>query len=181
VNDFIPNHPVFVHFPIALLASAFFFELLGLLLRRQSLHDVGRALLFLGTFSALVAVGTGLWAEKLTDPGPRGLEAVSEPHKTWAFVTTGLAVVLCMWRIASRKKYAGSQRGLFVLGLAALTGVIFYTGHLGGQMVYDHGAGVTVGKRTLASKPLPAESYPGVKHEEEDEHGDRDKGREERK
>ena len=170
MNAWIPNHPAFVHFPIALLSAAFFFELLGLLFRRDSLHDVGRAVLFLGTVCALVALGTGLWAEKLTDPGPRALEAVSEPHKTFAYVTVGLAVLLSVWRLAAGRKYQGPQRGLFVLGLAALTGVILWTGHLGGKMVYNHGAGVTVGKRCLGSPPLPADSYPGVKHEEEDEH-----------
>ncbi|MBI5836424.1 MAG: DUF2231 domain-containing protein [Candidatus Eisenbacteria bacterium] len=161
MNTLIPNHPAFVHFPLGLLAGAFVFELLGLIFKRQSLHDAGRAALFLGALGALVSVATGLAGEELLgEPQPPLLHDLIERHETLAFITAALAVVLCMWRIAVRKRYRGSTRALFVLALAVLCGVVLYTGHIGGKMVYEHGAAVTVGRRAFGSPPLPAESLP---------------------
>jgi len=68
--------------------------------------------------------------------------------------------VLTMWRVALRRKYTGGTRALFVALLGALTAVTLFTGHIGGRLVYDHGAGVTVGRRTFGARGLPAESLP---------------------
>jgi len=154
----IPDHPAFVHFPVALLCAAFLFELAALAFRRPALHDVGRANLYLGTLAALVAVGTGLWAEGLVDPRPPALDRLVGTHETLALVVASLAVVLSMWRVALRRRYAGARRGAFVLALGVLALLVLYTGHIGGRMVYDHGAAVTVGKRAIGAPELPAES-----------------------
>ena len=155
-----PNHPAFVHFPLGLLAGAFFFELLGLIFKKPALHDIGRANLFLGTLAALVAVGTGLWGVGLVTPEPHGLEKLIDTHQSLAFASASLAVVMCMWRVSLRKKYEGGARTMFVVGLGALAALILFTGHLGGRMVYEHGAAVTVGKRSFGSPALPKESLP---------------------
>ena len=152
MDTLLPNHPGFVHFPIGLLAAAFFFEALGLATKRPALHDVGRANLFLGTLATLVAVGTGLWGEKLLQGAPHSLHDLMDRHENLAFVVASGAVVLSMWRVALRKKYTGGTRTLFVALLGALTAVTLLTGHIGGKLVYDHGAGVSVGRRVLAPK-----------------------------
>jgi uncharacterized membrane protein len=155
LNALIPNHPGFVHFPIGLLAAAFLFEALALAARRPALHDVGRACLFLGTVAAMVTVGTGIWGEKLVDPRPHELDQLIDRHETLAFLTLSLAIVLSMWRISMRKKYEGQKRLVFVALLGVLAVLVLLTGHIGGRMVYDHGAAVTVGKRTFGSPGLP--------------------------
>jgi len=160
MTQFFPNHPGFVHFPLGLLVGAFFFELVALVFRRPALHDVGRACLFLGTAAALVAVATGLWGERLVEPKPPALDALVDRHETLAFVTASLAVVLSMWRVAMRKSYAGGRRVAFVAGLAVLAAAVLYTGHVGGKMVYDHGAAVTVGQRSFAPHRAPAPAPP---------------------
>lgn len=158
MNTLFPNHPAYVHFPLGLLAGAFLFELLGLIFKKPALHDVGRANLFMGTLAALVAVGTGLWGVGLVTPKPPGLEKMIDNHQTLAFASVSLAVVMCMWRVSLRKKYEGGARTMFVAGLGVLAALILFTGHLGGRMVYEHGAAVTVGKRAFGSPALPAES-----------------------
>jgi len=163
VQHFLPDHPGFVHFPLGLLAAAFVFELLGLIFRRDSLHDLGRGALFLGTLAALAAVGTGLAAEGLVKPVPRALGSLLDLHKLLALATAALAVILSMWRISVRKRYHGGVRAAFVAALAALAVAVLWTGHVGGRMVYDHGAGVTVGRRTYAApRGTPAASSPNT-------------------
>ena len=160
MNSLFPNHPAFVHFPLALLAAAFFFELLGLVFKKPAFHDIGRANLFLGTVAALVAVGTGLWGEGLLDPVPPKLEALVDQHKFLGMLTASGAVMLSMWRVSLRRSYDGVARAAFVAALGGLAAVVLFTGHLGGRLVFDHGAAVTIGRRSFGSKGLPAESLP---------------------
>lgn len=160
MNTLFPNHPAFVHFPLGLLAAAFFFELLGLVTKKPAFHDIGRANLFLGTLAALVAVGTGLWGEGLLDPVPPKLEALVDQHKFLGMLTASGAVLLTMWRVSLRKSYDGAARTAFVAALGGLAAVTLFTGHLGGRLVFDHGAAVTVGRRSFGAHQLPSESTP---------------------
>ena len=176
MNAFLPNHPAFVHFPIALLSVAFLCEVLALGGRRPALSEWARIALYLGTLGALAAAGTGLWGEPLTEGKPDSIERLSELHKNLALIVTGLAVVMSVWRMIMPKNPGAAARGILVLGLAIIAALTLYSGHLGGQMVYDHGVGVTIGKRSFGAKGLPEESWPG--HQAREEEGrDRDHDR----
>ena len=55
-------HPLFVHYPIALLTAALLFEVLWLIFRRESLFHAATAALVLGAVGALAAAASGLQA-----------------------------------------------------------------------------------------------------------------------
>ncbi len=179
MDTFFPNHPAFVHFPLALLCVALLFEVLSVTTRRPLFGDLARLSLYLGTLGAIVAVGTGLWGEPLTEGKPDSIESMSEAHKNLSLVVGGLAVLLSAWRLFAARTLTGWRHGAFVLVRAGTVGFVLYTAHLGGRLVYDHGVGVTIGKRTFGSKGLPEESlHPQVEQEGRDE-GDRDRDRQE--
>lgn len=175
MDTFFPNHPAFVHFPLALLAAALLCELLALVTRRPLYADAARVMLYLGTLGALVAVGTGLWGEPLTEGKPDSIERMSEAHKNLSLVVGGLALLLSAWRLFVPRSLTGWRHGVFVLGLAGTVGLVLFSAHLGGQLVYDHGVGITIGKRSFGSKGLPAESLQPQLEEEGREEGERDR------
>ena len=55
-------HPLFVHFPIALLNAFFLMELLGVLLKKEGMRNAASWMLYLGTLGAAAAVIAGLQA-----------------------------------------------------------------------------------------------------------------------
>jgi uncharacterized membrane protein len=179
MDTLFPNHPAFVHFPLALLCVAFLFELLALITRKPLFADVARIALYLGTLGAIVAVATGLWGEPLTEGKPDAIEGMSESHKSLSLVVGGLAVLLSAWRLFVPRSLTAWRRGVYVIALGSTVALVLYTAHLGGSLVYDHGVGVTIGKRTFGSKGLPAESLQPRSEEEErrgEDDKDRDKG-----
>lgn len=169
MNQFLPNHPAFVHFPIALLCAAWLLEVLAVAARRPALAATARVALLLGALGALVAMGTGLWGEPLTEGKPDSIERMSELHKNVGIVVGVLAALLGLWRLLVPGALAGWRRGAFLAGLTVVVALVLYSGHLGGQLVYDHGVGVTIGHRAFGSPDLPAESL--QPHEEGDHEG----------
>jgi uncharacterized membrane protein len=57
-------HPLVVHFAIALFFVSVFCDILGWLLKKESLHTVGWWNLLFGFFGAIVTVAAGLLAER---------------------------------------------------------------------------------------------------------------------
>ncbi len=150
-------HPIFVHFPIALL---FVYSVLRVLQEplqkwfpKVAWRQIGRALLVFGVLGSFAALLTGEMAEELTRPQHDLVEA----HEMFANTTTWLYVVLLVGEIASyvyanfvtqlermpviKKIVALLERILChkivapVLALVALT-TLMLTGMLGGVMVY---------------------------------------------
>ena len=59
-----PNlHPIFVHFPIAILALSVVFDLLSILLKKMDLERAGWWALLAGTVFLVAAIVTGLLAK----------------------------------------------------------------------------------------------------------------------
>ena len=59
-----PLHPLTVHFPIALLFTSVFFDLLGALTGNKNFKQTGWWLLILGLIGGTVAAGFGMWTEE---------------------------------------------------------------------------------------------------------------------
>lgn len=150
-------HPLFVHFPIALLLIGS----LVLVARRanlfpahtQKLHFTALLMLTIGTLGAWAAVITGQMAYKvvgrtLCDP------TVVHSHETFAKLTAILFTAITIIEFANSKykkgyfiKNRSLRKGLGILCIVmALSGVvtISYTGHLGGKLVYQQAAAVHV-------------------------------------
>lgn len=144
-------HGMMVHFPIALLFVAVGLELLALYGPwRERLRPVVLVTLVIGTLGALGAVITG------PEHNARGI-AIGEIHEKMGQLTLLLFAILTAWRLFTtwRKRSEGrlSTTIFLAIGLVGL-GVLTYTGWLGGQLVYQHGAGVKVNGQ-LVAPPAP--------------------------
>jgi uncharacterized membrane protein len=152
-------HPIFVHFPIALLTLYALLEIfpLGRWFPRAPWDTIKTFLVVLGTLGALAAIATGSLAEDLiTD---RSLRPVLHLHETFAYITLALFgllaaayVIRFIFRNYPNVKArfpAGSliqnasdfilqgwvRVPLALLGMIAIT----VTGALGGTVVYGPG------------------------------------------
>lgn len=147
-------HPLFVHFPIALL---FLYSVITVLPLRRWMpavawRDVGLILLLTGVLGAFAALNTGELAEHLVRPNRQ----LVETHSLFANIATFLYALLLVGELAAflnktffmKARFEGARnlsavaervlcgpvvsRILAVLGLAAIS----VTGLLGGVMVY---------------------------------------------
>jgi uncharacterized membrane protein len=157
-------HPYFVHFPIALLAMGVLWDILGVILHKDSLRNAGWWAQLFGVLAILAAVTTGLFAEG-TVPHGEASHSIMETHKVLELTAAGIFLVLLIWRFMLRMSLPSRTIPLVLyLGLAgAAVAVMLYGAHLGGRMVYEFGVG-----GTAVTQPESA----GHHHE----HGDEEEG-----
>lgn len=144
-------HPIFVHFPIALLVIYAVFELIRFKKISQQPYwfNIKAILLILGTVIGYATLQTGDMAtELITDKSLRPLIHV---HEFWAQLSILIFSALSAgYLIAWVKKYRNIWKPLVwlqslvtetpLVSLLALAGLIalFITGALGGMIVYGH-------------------------------------------
>src|ERR1700681_3725075 len=137
-------HPMMVHFPLALVASASLFLLAARLLRdvrrAATLATVGTWNLCVGAVAALFALVTGLAAVVDLHVGAAAHQAISV-HLKWAIFTTVALVLLAVWRGAGSAQDSRPSP-VFLMALLAATAALLVTGYRGGQNVYRYGIGV---------------------------------------
>ena len=137
----IPFHPMLVHFPIALLFVSVLFDVASTALTRDSLREAAQWLLGLGLLGGIVAAIAGGQAEEAAEKAGVA-EALIETHETLAYMTLGIMTVLFLSRLLLRNRF--STKALIAYFMMATVGLIAVsaTGHTGGNLVYEHGAGV---------------------------------------
>ena len=144
-------HPAVVHFPIALGLIGALAELVYLLIRRPWVRWFGPVLLTLALAGSGVAYFSGkAVGDKAEHQGvPEAAVDKHEESCLWALGTLGLATLLS-WAVRPTGK------GIWLSTLVALAaaGLTLYTGYLGGELVYVHGAG-RVKASALHGKPPP--------------------------
>jgi uncharacterized membrane protein len=116
-------HPLFVHFPIALWATAVPLWGLALLRQHDELWRLGRWLLYLGSIGAVAAVGTGLWAAEQMGHDSPGHELV-HTHRNWMLVASAVGLGAAAATFATRRSATRLVRWLLfgtLLATAALT------------------------------------------------------------
>ncbi len=138
-------HPMVVHFPIALLFSAFLIETLALLLRKDSWHRISRWNLLLGTGGAVGAVLTGRHAMGVAKHSFE-IYQIMELHERLGYVVLTLVVTLATWRLVTRDRLTHRVRWVAWAALALTCGVMAFSAHLGGRMVYEFGVGGIYGR-----------------------------------
>lgn len=141
-----PLHPAVVHFPIVLLLLAAPVAVAAVFRRPRWLEVVAAVLLGLGALGAVVAVQTGEDDSEWVAETP-ALEAVMEEHEEWAERTHVVALVAAVLAIGAvvLGRWSGIALGARVLaaaGALAAGWCVAETGHHGGILVYQHGAGV---------------------------------------
>ena len=167
LSDAANIHPLFVHFPIALLLTSFAAYILGSLFKKEELLITGKWFLYFGTVAAAVTVLTGLEAEK-TVPHGGGVHEILIMHKYFGYTVLGLSVLLSAWVLSSKAHIPSKGRVVFLLALALLAMVITQGADLGGRMVFLHG--VSVGGKAAVEEAMShghdhgAEEHAGKEH-----------------
>ncbi len=152
--EIVPNwHPVFVHFPIALVLVAVGLHLVAPVLpaawREQGLV-VARWNLWLAAAAVLVTVATGWQAFNSVDHDDAGHAAMLE-HRFWALITSAVVLVLAAWAAWTQLRHR--RTGVTFLGVLVVAGaLILTTAWHGGELVYRHGLGV----RSFPAAAAPA-------------------------
>lgn len=124
------QHPVIVHFPIALFIMSAVFELLALLRRQPALESVAYFNLLAAAISIPFTIATGLLAWQWQFEGAI-LKGNLRIHLAFALATAAV-VLLAFWRRNRLRRNGQLPRiGYFTLMAVGLL-MITITGHLGG-------------------------------------------------
>lgn len=139
-NSAMNLHPMFVHFPLALLPVALLLLLLAWWRGSEHWLFAAKASLIAGAIGALVTVVTG-WNAGESIPHNEVIHRMMETHKYAATIVFIVATMLAVW---SRWLTLANRRSLgwFVGSLALANGLLVSVGDLGARMVYQQGAGV---------------------------------------
>ena len=146
-------HPLFVHFPIALLLMGTFFKIFALWGKGLYLSFSGTILLVTGTLSGWLAIYTGSLADGIVsrticDP------TVLEDHENAAYTMIWLFTVALIIDVSNHFNLLKLKKQLvnFLVVLILITGSGFlaYVGHLGASLVYQQAAGVHIPSENCA-------------------------------
>ncbi len=148
--EWAPNvHPLIIHFPIALLATAILVDLISLFTRKWAGIRISAVLLYvLGALGTLAAYLTGRDAADALDLPASVIPHVTD-HADWAEITVWFfgiyAVVrlLALWFDIKGRSWAQVRvHALLFLAGAAGYYLVVQTGDHGAQLVYAYGVGV---------------------------------------
>ncbi len=160
-------HPIVVHFPIALLITATFVGLLAVLFKnkREELKIVLYWILILGSIGVLAALVSGLY-EAGRVVHNEAIHKIMEKHELLGYIITSAFAIIALWVIIRKRKIQIRELTVITLLLLASSSVLVYSAYLGGQMVYEQGAGVK------PMEKLMMEMHGGDGHQHE--HGEAD-------
>ncbi|HJN14452.1 MAG TPA: DUF2231 domain-containing protein [Armatimonadota bacterium] len=136
-------HPLFAHFPIALLITAFALEALGLLLNNDRVLYAAAINIVLGAVGAVAAVATGLVAEGGMSAGDAAV-ALAREHKLYTLLALAMAAPLAAWRVWRGDRISKPARGAYLVLMLVMLAVVAIGAHSGGRLVYEFGAGASL-------------------------------------
>jgi uncharacterized membrane protein len=150
-------HPIADHFTVALLIVAVLIDLVASAApARVWLRYTALTLMILGALAAGASYATGdIEADRIWNAlGPPAKDVL----KTHAELGEYLAItfgVLAVWRILIQAFgfMAGSRAIYLIVAIVAIV-TLGYSAHLGGELVYDYGAGTAL----MAAAPVPTEA-----------------------
>ena len=109
------QHPVIIHFPIALFIISVAFDLFGIWRRNPTMVKAAYYNLVGAALTAPVAIATGLTAWQWQLEGAK-LKGNPLLHFTFALSASGMIWLLCGWRLRQRK-LPHERRELFICPL----------------------------------------------------------------
>lgn len=144
--DWPPNlHPLFVHFPIALLLLAVLTDAVRLAVKNQQwLNKTVLVLYGAGTLGLLAAFLTGKDAIDLVNLSGAAT-SVAARHEDWGLYTLIFFALFTVLRFAAFHTSHDNKpvlATLIVLFSFAGAGMLWQTGELGAELVYNHGTAV---------------------------------------
>lgn len=141
-GGFLNYHPFFVHLPLVLIPVAAVTTWLGRKIKKEG-FDVATAMASVAAaVGGLLALASG-WVAERTVASEGALAQLMEKHEMNGIVVTAIACVVAMLTVAQRRGWLGARTWWprAVLLTFAAIGVVF-SGQMGAEMVYLHGAGV---------------------------------------
>lgn len=128
-------HGASTHFPIALVLTSMFLDLLGHVWpsqdRRHELRSAGFFLIVLAALSSFGAVLSGLVISKWEIAGT-GLTA---KHHLFVWPAFALMIALAVWRIVVGKKASRRGFSIYLCVMALVSVLISLAGYWGGEML----------------------------------------------
>jgi uncharacterized membrane protein len=162
-------HAALNDLPPALLLCAVLFDLAGWVLKRDSLIWAGIWTLWAGVIGGWAAVIAGELAEEKIEHG-EAIHEIMKVHEKYALIAMGTFTAVLVWKLWRRFQQGRVEdRILKFVSLCGLA-ILIRTAQLGGQMVFDHAAGVPTAKLQAEIQNRAA----GHHHEEGDADHDHD-------
>jgi uncharacterized membrane protein len=136
-------HTKVVHFPIALLVTYSFLEIVGITFNKEFITKSALLILCLGIISAFFAVLTGYQAADDFSLWNNESKLLLNEHQTYATYLLWGTILLCALRIyvTLKKKFKGAVKYLFILFSIAIIFLVYETGTHGGDLVKKYGVG----------------------------------------
>jgi uncharacterized membrane protein len=128
-----PPHPLFVHFPIALISTALFFLLLALWRKSDILEKVAFANLCVAAVSIIVAASFGIRDNAVIFKGTAPNHIAKIIIASILFILTS-ATVLLRWK--NPNLFQSRFRGLYLAVHIVLFALVAVEGFLGAIIVY---------------------------------------------
>jgi uncharacterized membrane protein len=134
-------HPVFVHFPIALLFVAVGLDIYGHIRRDEKALWAGNAILILGTVGILFTFITGnfaeIWAARSLIP-----QEPLKRHESFATICSWSFIALVAVRSFLQTRPNTKMFRAYLVGACGALYALYLTGAQGGRLVYKYAAGV---------------------------------------
>ncbi|MEX1062321.1 MAG: DUF2231 domain-containing protein [Balneolaceae bacterium] len=149
--EWAPNiHPLFVHFPIALIFVAVFFDAVRVFITKLWVERIAVALYTIGTLGLIASFWTGREAAETVQVSVQAQTVITD-HENMALVTLLFFLAFLSTRIAAGwlklNLKTPVQTGLVLLGALGCY-FVWHTGDLGARLVFEHGVGVAAMERT---------------------------------
>jgi uncharacterized membrane protein len=165
-----PLHPAIVHFPIALILLGTVAAVATLVFPRAALAWFSAGILAFASVGALAATWSGDEDEEKAEHAGAGVERILEEHEEWAERSRNAAIIAML--AAGGAAISLKRLPVFSRAAAAITAAVAFgaswcvleAGHYGGQLVYQHGVGV--------SRSGPAAFENTTQHENQRHHDD---------
>lgn len=133
-------HPATVHFPIALLFTAGICLILVFILKKSFFLDMAFWLHTFGLIGVGLAIITGNLATPLEIPDEA--KAMLNNHETLGYVIGWLYLMLWLWLYLRKTTMGKTEMTIFTILFIGCLALVTWTSWIGGQLVYEWGAGV---------------------------------------
>lgn len=125
------QHPVIIHFPIALFIISVAFDVLAIWRRNPAMARAAYYNLVAAALTAPVAIASGLTAWQWQLEGAR-LKGNLLLHLIFALAASGMIWLLCGWRLFRRRSTQSTPGVIYIFLALATVLLIAIAGHLGG-------------------------------------------------
>jgi len=125
------QHPVIIHFPIALFIISVAFDLLAIWRSNPTMAKAAYYNLLAAALTVPIAIATGLTAWQWQLEGSK-LKGNLLLHLLFALTASGMIWLLCGWRLRQRKFPQRTPGIIYILLALATVLLIAIAGHLGG-------------------------------------------------